>query len=217
MGRRTVRAGRLTTLIAGAALLALVAAACSSKGTNENATKGTSGELSVAINWANRKAAFDNQGAFVNLIAPSECNKSLVPGKSYSFFLMPKYDQSAPNAQFVSGDLFAVAKDSKNAAVAKALARYLGSADGQAIWAKRGGFVAPNARVPMSVYPNANDVKAAQLWPRNPATPAGYDLDDFIGGEIQSTEREALQQLVRDHDAKAFIATMMKVDTRAAG
>lgn len=167
--------------------------------------------------WANRKAAFDNQGAFVNLIAPAECNKSLVPGKSYSFFLMPKYDESAPNAQFVSGDLFAVAKGSKNAAAAKALARYLGSAEGQAIWAKRGGFVAPNAHVPMSVYPNANDVKAAQLWPRDPATPAGYDLDDFIGGQIQSTEREALQQLVRDHDAKAFIATVVKVDTRATG
>jgi alpha-glucoside transport system substrate-binding protein len=167
--------------------------------------------------WANRKAAFDNQGAFVNLIAPSECDKKLVPGKGYSFFLMPKFDQSAADAQFVSGDLFAVAKEAHNKTAAMALARYLGSADAQGIWAKRGGFVAPNAKVPTNVYPNVNDVKAAELWPRNPATQAGYDLDDYIGGEIQSTEREALQQLVRDHDPNAFIASMMKVDTRAAG
>ncbi len=167
--------------------------------------------------WADGRALFINQGAFVNLIAPAECNPDLVPGEDFTFFLMPKFDESAPDAQFVSGDLFAVAKDTDNLDAALALVEYLGSAEAQAIWAERGGFVAPNTKVPLDVYPNENDVKAAQLWPRDPATQAGYDLDDFIGGEIQATEREALQQLARDHDVARFIATMTQVDTRAGG
>jgi alpha-glucoside transport system substrate-binding protein len=163
------------------------------------------------------KYAFQNQGAFINLVAPSECKKSLRPGKDFTFFEMPKYDASAPNAQFVSGDLFMAAKDSKNPDAARALLAYLGSAKAQEIWAGRGGYIAPNAKVPESVYPNVNDRKAAALWPKDPSTPAGYDLDDWIGGEIQTKYREALQNFVRDQDVQGFIATMTKVDTRAKG
>jgi ABC-type glycerol-3-phosphate transport system substrate-binding protein len=161
------------------------------------------------------KYAFQNQGAFINLVAPGECDKSLKPGKDFTFFEMPKYDASAPDARFVSGDLFMGAKDAKNPDAAMALLQYLGSAKAQAIWARRGGYVAPNAKVPESVYPNVNDRKAAALWPKDDSTPAGYDLDDWIGGSIQTKYREALQQFVRDQDVDRFIATMQKVDTRA--
>ena len=161
------------------------------------------------------KAAFQNQGAFINLVAPGECDKSLKPGKDFTFFEMPKYDDSAPDARFVSGDLFMGAKDSDNPDAALALLKYLGSADAQEIWAKRGGFVAPNAKVPESVYPNVNDKKAAELWPKDPGTEAGYDLDDWIGGEIQTKYKEALEQFVRQPDVQRFIDTMVKVDTRS--
>jgi alpha-glucoside transport system substrate-binding protein len=163
------------------------------------------------------KYAFQNQGAFINLVAPSECKKSLRPGKDFTFFPLPKYDPSAPDVQFVSGDLFMGAKDSKNADAARALLEYLGSAKAQAVWARRGGYIAPNAKVPESVYPNVNDRRAAALWPKDPKTLAGYDLDDWIGGEIQTKYRQALQQFVRDLDVQRFIATMTKVDTRAKG
>src|SRR5690606_1362513 len=92
-------------------------------------------------------AEFQNQGAFVNLVARGECDASLVPGEDFAFFLMPKYDESAPEVQFVSGDLFAVNANTANPDAALALAEYLGSAEAQAIWAERGGFVAPNAHV----------------------------------------------------------------------
>src|SRR5262245_16689352 len=49
-----------------------------------------------ACGWANGKYLFDNQGAFMNLIVPSQCNKSLKPGRDFSFFLMPKYKPSNP-------------------------------------------------------------------------------------------------------------------------
>jgi ABC-type glycerol-3-phosphate transport system substrate-binding protein len=161
------------------------------------------------------KYAFQNQGAFINLVAPGECDKSLKPGKDFTFFEMPKYDPSAPDARFVSGDLFMGAKDSKNPDATLALLEYLGSPDAQEIWARRGGYIAPNAKVPESVYPNVNDRKAAALWPKNADTPAGYDLDDWIGGEIQTKYREALQEFVRDQDVDRFIGAMTKVDTRA--
>jgi ABC-type glycerol-3-phosphate transport system substrate-binding protein len=161
------------------------------------------------------KYAFQNQGAFINLVAPGECDKSLKPGKDFTFFEMPKYDDSAEDTRFVSGDLFMGAKDSENPDATMALLQYLGSPDAQKIWAQRGGYIAPNAKVPESVYPNVNDRKAAALWPKDADTAAGYDLDDWIGGEIQTKYREALQQFVRDQDVDRFIDTMTKVDTRA--
>ncbi len=162
-------------------------------------------------------AALQNQGAFVNLITTGECDPDLVPGEDYSFFLMPKFDESAPLVQFVSGDLFAVSAGTDNPDAALALARYLGSAEAQAVWAARGGFVAPNADVPISVYPDANDQAAAELWPRDPGVLAVYDLDDFIGGEIQSALREALQDFFRDQDVDKIVNTMVEVDNRVRG
>jgi ABC-type glycerol-3-phosphate transport system substrate-binding protein len=130
---------------------------------------------------------------------------------------MPKFDAGMPDAQFVSGDLFVGAKDTKNQPATLALLEFLGSADAQEIWAKRGGYIAPNAKVPADVYPDENDRKAAALWPKSAGVAAGYDLDDWIGGEIQVKYRQALAQFTRDRDVDKFIATMKQVDTRSTG
>ncbi|WP_425750791.1 ABC transporter substrate-binding protein [Micromonospora sp. DT47] len=158
------------------------------------------------------KFLFENQGAFINLVDPAECDKSLEPGKDLAFFLMPPYDNTVPPAQFVSGDLFVGAKDTKNLPATRALLEYLGSVDAQTIWAKRGGYVAPNTKVPTSVYPDVNDQQAATLWPKDSSVKAGYDLDDWIGGEIQVKYRQALSEFVRDQDVDGFISTMKRVD-----
>lgn len=165
--------------------------------------------------WANGKVLYDNEGAFVNLIAPSQCNSKLKPGRDYSFFLLPKYNAKMPLGQFVSGDLFVGNAHSGNPDAAKALLAYLGSPAAQEIWARRGGYVAPNAKVPMSVYPTSNDRKAAALWPKGAKALAGYDLDDWIGGEIQVKYRQALAQFVRDQNVNGFISAMTKIDTRS--
>ena len=164
---------------------------------------------------ANGDALFQNQGAFVSLITPAECDESLVPGKDFTFFEMPRPDASQPEARAVSGDLFFGAADTDNETATKALLEYLGSAEGQSIWAKRGGYIAPNAEVSADTYPTDIDRKAAALWPTDPSVAAGYDLDDWIGGEVQATYTQALQQLVRDYDVDAFIDTMNEVDTRS--
>lgn len=175
------------------------------------------GFIEETCTWADGQALYQNQGAFINLVAPAECDDSLVPGEDFTFFLMPPYDESAPEVQFISGDLFAVARDTDNPDAALALARYLGSAEAQAIWAERGGFVAPNADVTADAYPDDNDRKAAELFPTDPQDQAVYDLDDFIGGQIQTTLRDALQQFVRDQDVDSIVTTMVEVDEQVRG
>ncbi|MGH2700014.1 MAG: ABC transporter substrate-binding protein, partial [Actinomycetota bacterium] len=164
-----------------------------------------------------QRAAFQNQGAFVNLVARGECDESLRPGRDYAFFNLPKFDESASDVQFISGDLFVAASDTDNPTAARALLEYLGSAEAQQIWAELGGFIAPNAEVPLDVYPTENDRRAAELWPAHSEATAVYDLDDSIGGRIQTTERESLQQFVRDQDVDVFIDTMMQVTEEVRG
>jgi alpha-glucoside transport system substrate-binding protein len=163
--------------------------------------------------WVSGKHVFANNGAFVNGTVAS-CDKTLKPGTDYTFFEMPKVDASMPNAQAVSGDIFIGASKTKNKTATMAFLRYLGSVDAQEVWAKRGGYVAPNMKVPTSVYPTVNDQQAAALWPKDANTPAGYDLDDWIGGEIQVKYREALDQFVQDQNVDKFISAMSQADTR---
>jgi alpha-glucoside transport system substrate-binding protein len=162
-------------------------------------------------------AATQNQGAFVSLVAPGECDESLVPGQDFSFFPLPPFSEAGEDTQFISGDLFVANADGDNQPGARALLEYLGSAEAQQIWAERGGFIAPNADVPLDAYPTDTDRQAAELWPAHSGAVAVYDLDDAIGGEIQNTEREALQQFVRDQDVDAFISTMVDVTDQVRG
>lgn len=162
-------------------------------------------------------AALQNQGAFVSLVAPGECDESLVPGDDFAFFPLPAFDEDGDDTQFISGDLFVANADSGNQPAARALLEYLGSAEAQQIWAELGGFIAPNADVPLDVYPTDTDRQAAELWPAHSGAVAVYDLDDAIGGEVQNTEREALQQFVRDQDVEAFIAAMVDVTSEVRG
>ncbi|MGH2380562.1 MAG: ABC transporter substrate-binding protein [Candidatus Limnocylindria bacterium] len=162
--------------------------------------------------WASQGAAvFQNQGAFVNLTTPANCGEELDPETDYTFFEMPAPNPEFSDVHFVSGDLFSVAKATDNPDAATAFARYLGSAEAQAVWAELGGFIAPNATTDTSVYPTENDRKAAELFTSGTAV---YDLDDAIGGEIQSVEREELASLIGSGDVDAFIQAMVEVSER---
>jgi alpha-glucoside transport system substrate-binding protein len=166
--------------------------------------------------WVSGKHVFGDNGAFVNGVVAS-CDKSLKPGTDYTFFPQPPYQGTGAAPQAVSGDLFVGAQSTKNQAATIAFLKYLGSVDAQSIWAERGGYIAPNMKVPTSVYPSTNDQKAAALWPKDAQSAAGYDLDDWIGGQIQVKYRENLDQLIRTQDVNAFIAAMEAADTRPRG
>jgi alpha-glucoside transport system substrate-binding protein len=165
--------------------------------------------------WASEGlAVFQNQGAFVNLTTPANCGEDLDPETDFTFFEMPAPVAEFSDVHFVSGDLFSVARESSNPDAAKAFAHYLGSAEAQSTWAALGGFIAPNATTDPAVYPTENDRKAAALFTSGRAV---YDLDDAIGGEIQSVQREELKNLIRDGDVQAFIDAMVAVTERVRG
>src|SRR5919197_876918 len=182
--------------------------------------------IGVPTTWAGFTAAMDKAKAagvapvavggkdgwpltqWTDAIILAECNKSLKAGRDFTFFLMPKFDPSMPDAQFVSGDLFIGAKDTKNKPATLALLQFLGSAEAQEVWAKRGGYIAPNAKVPASVYPNENDRKAAALWPKSASVAAGYDLDDWIGGEMQGKYRQGVPPFTPDPGVRKVLAPM---------
>ena len=74
---------------------------------------------------------------------------------------------------------------------AKELLRYLASAEAQAIWVKRGGFLAPNLAVSPDLYTpigrsEVEFLKTVRVVP---------DLDDSIGGEFQTTFWDQLKLL----------------------
>ncbi|MGH2429692.1 MAG: ABC transporter substrate-binding protein [Candidatus Limnocylindria bacterium] len=165
--------------------------------------------------WASEgQAVYQNQGAFVNLTTPANCGEELDPESDFTFFEMPAPNPDFGDVRFVSGDLFSVAQATDNPDAATAFVAYLGSAEAQAIWAERGGFIAPNATTDTSVYPTENDRKAAELFTAGTAV---YDLDDAIGGEIQSVEREELANLIGSGDVDAFIQAMVDVTERVRG
>ncbi|MPZ51198.1 MAG: extracellular solute-binding protein [Acidimicrobiia bacterium] len=175
------------------------------------------GFVEATCAWVRGDAAFLNQGAFVNLVAPAECDESLVAGEDFTFFHMPAIEGDGEPPVFISGDLFVVNAESDAPELATAFATYLGSAEAQTIWAEQGGYIAPNADVAVDVYPNENDARAAELWPSDADAEAGYDLDDFIGGEVQATERAALQGFVQNQDVEAFIGEMTSVAQSVQG
>ena len=158
---------------------------------------------------------FQNQGAFISLITPAKCDRIAGCGRGLHLLQDAPAGRISKPAQAVSGGLILRGSTPTTRRPPRALLEYLGSADAQSIWAERGGYIAPNADVAPEVYPTDIDRQAAELWPTDPSVAAGYDLDDWIGGEIQSTYTQALQQLVREYDVGAFIDTMTQVDTRS--
>jgi len=71
----------------------------------------------------------------------------------YDFFPFQRRPADQKNSSAIqgSGD---VAMLLKSTAAAKALIKYLGSAEAGEIWAHLGGFASPNKLVPLSSYPD---------------------------------------------------------------
>ena len=166
--------------------------------------------------WVTGEHEFAFNGAFVNGIVPS-CDPSLVPGQDYGFFTLPSYAGGGTPAQAVSGDLFIGSKKTANPVATRAFLQYLGSVEGQSIWAKLGGYIAPNMKVPSDVYPTVNDQQAADLWPKDETAVAATTSTTGSAARFRRPTGKRLVDLIRSGDVDAFIATMTAADTRATG
>jgi len=101
------------------------------------------------------------------------------PGTDLAFVLMPRIAPQYAGVAQVAGDVFGMFHDTPQA---RALMRYLVSAEAQAIWVKRGGALSPNKGVPLDAYPDVLSRRAADLLVHAPA--ARFGAGDMMPPEM---------------------------------
>jgi len=72
---------------------------------------------------------------------------------------------------------------------------YLAGADAQSVWVKRGGFTSVNKKVGQDSYPDPVSKKLAQQL--TTAKTFRFDLDDAIGGAVQTAEFKGIIQYLQ--------------------
>lgn len=101
------------------------------------------------------------------------------PGSDLAFVAMPRIAAQYAGVAQIAGDVFGMFHDTPQA---RALIRYLVSADAQAIWVKRGGALSANMRVPLDAYPDVLSRRAADLLVHAPV--ARFGAGDMMPPEM---------------------------------
>lgn len=119
-----------------------------------------------------------------------------------------------PGTDGVAGaiDYAIVPKYTEHPDEAKELIRFLASPEAQAVWVKKGGYVAPNLKVSLDLYtPVSRTVveflKTVRVVP---------DLDDAIGGEFQTTFWDQLKLLWVKPDMENEVLASIQAKAKAA-
>lgn len=89
----------------------------------------------------------------------------LKPVDEVDFFPFPDVDPRYAGAVEVAGDLFGMFRDTP---AARALMRYLATAEAQGIWVRRGGALSANRQVPAEAYPDPLARREAQIMANAP-------------------------------------------------
>jgi alpha-glucoside transport system substrate-binding protein len=118
---------------------------------------------------------------------------SVVAGQDFNFFGFPAFDPSAPVSTEMAGDLFGMFNKTPQS---EALLRYLITPEAQAIWVKRGGAISPNKVVPLSDYPDALSMKAAQRL--TGASIAVFDASDMMPESMNTAFYTAVLNYVQN-------------------
>ena len=121
---------------------------------------------------------------------------NLQPGTDYDFFPFPSVNGS-PASVSAGGDVAVMLRDTPQS---EALIKYLATPEAGAAWAKLGGFISPNKRVDLSVYPNPVARKAAKAL-IDAGDNVVFDMSDqapaAFGGTAGAGEWADLQNWVR--------------------
>ena len=145
-----------------------------------------------------------------------KCTASPAGTPCYDFFPFPApaADQKNSSAIQGSGD---VAMLFKPTAAAKALIKYLGSAEAGEIWAHLGGFASPNKLVPLSSYPDP--VTQADASELQHATSFVFSLDDLQGSWEPSLWQDMLNFVKNpsSNNVASIEKTMQSQATAALG
>lgn len=131
----------------------------------------------------------------------------------FDFFVMPDINSAYSGALTGGGDMFGMFHDTPQA---RSLMEYLTSAEAQAIWAARGGYIAANTGVAADVYKDDSDRKAATALQN--ASAFRFDGSDSMPGEMNSAFFTAMVNLASNPgDLDSILQTLDGVQESAYG
>jgi ABC-type glycerol-3-phosphate transport system substrate-binding protein len=140
--------------------------------------------------------------------------RSFVPrGAAPAFFPFPAVRAGSARDLVVGGDVAAMFSRSNGA---RQLMRFLATPEAARIWARDGGFLSPNRRVPGSAYPDALSRRAARAL--TAARTVRFDLSDLQPPAFGATEGQGMWSILRDllRTPDAATATARRLETAAA-
>ena len=138
------------------------------------------------------KCYMHNQGSFITDFFV-KAKPSLKAGDDFNFFPLPDFNTKNAGAHVVAGDTMSMFKDTPQA---RALMKYLTTAQAQDIWVKRGGKTAINKTVSPDDYPDALQKNIAQTIQQ--AKIAKYDAGDLMPPDMKNAYWSAVLQFVQD-------------------
>jgi len=126
----------------------------------------------------------------------------------YAFFPFPEIDPAYGVPALGAADLVVVFKDTPQS---RAFIAYLATPEAQEIWAARGGFLTPNKRVSLDVYPDATTKAMAEAltaaalfrFDGSDLMPAAVGSGSFWTGTLDYVGGEALDTVLANIEASA--------------
>lgn len=120
----------------------------------------------------------------------------LVAGEDYNFFIFPPIEEEHGNPLLTAGDLFGMFNDTPQS---RALMQYLVTADAQAIWAERGGFLSANRNVDPAVYPDDITRQIGEMLAE--ASSVRFDASDLMPEAVNNAFWTGILDYVSDPDS----------------
>ena len=150
------------------------------------------------------------QGSFITDFftkAPS----SPKPVENFNFFGFPTIDQKYAGVEEVAGDLFGMFKDTPQA---RALIKYLTTAEAQEIWVKRGGAISPNEKVSPASYPDPISKQTAETLLN--AKNVRFDASDLMPEAMNNAFWKAILDFVQNpNNLDSILSNLDKVQADA--
>jgi alpha-glucoside transport system substrate-binding protein len=140
------------------------------------------------------KCYLHRQASFITSFI-TEQFPDLVAGEDYDFFEFPPIEPAQGQPLLVAGDLFGMFNDTPQA---RALMQYLVTADAQAIWAERGGFLSANKMVDPAVYPDQLTQQIGEMLTQ--ATAVRFDASDLMPEAVNNAFWAGIMDFVSQPD-----------------
>ena len=144
-----------------------------------------------------------NQASFITTFFTS-ANPNLKPETDFNFFALPDLSTQFTGAHVVAGDSWSMFKDTSQA---RALIKYLTTAQAQSIWVKLGGKLAVNKEVSVDDYPDALSKQSVQIIVNTKI--AKYDATDNMPADMKAAVWKELLNFIQDQSKLDAILTRL--------